>query len=212
MLLLFTGTDRDKTRAAMQREIGGRMGSAEIVRITDAHTIDDLRASLQGRGMFGGVRVVVFENVLANEEMAALLVGLIATLEDSEDLFVILEEKIDAPTRKKIEKYVDVSERFDAAKSGRDESVFDLGYAIQRGDKKNLWVGYMREIAKGSAPEMIHGILFWSAKQHLLKTGQESGRTRAAALVATLTELPHRARREGCDMEYALEKFVLSVT
>jgi hypothetical protein len=36
-------------------------------------------------------------------------------------------------------------------------------------------------------------------------------RTRGAALIASLAELPHDSRRRGEDLEYALERFLLTV-
>ena len=67
----------------------------------------------------------------------------------------------------------------------------------------------MQEIAKGGAPEAIHGVLFWGAKDAFLKSGGTDARIRQ--LVADLAALPHEARRRGEDMEYALERFILCV-
>lgn len=210
MLYLYTGTDRGKSRAALQKELARFENKKySIVRVTDAHTVPDLSAALQGGGMFGGSRVVVFENVLLHEEMAPALFAALQFLSDSSEPYFILEEKVDAPTRKKLEKYAEKSERFDAAKGERDTGAFELGYAMQRRDKKAFWVGYMRELSKDSAPEMIHGILFWAAKQQLLRNTND---VRAQKLVARLAELPHEARRKGFDLEYALEHFALSGT
>ncbi len=210
MLYFYSGTDREKARAAMQKEIERAALEGEVVRVTDTHTVSDFNAALQGGGMFSlGKRSVILENLLQHEEIALLLFDALERLQKSPDTFFLFEEKVDAATRKKIEKYAEKSERFDAPKSARDNTAFDMANALQRGDKKSLWVSYMRELSKGGAPEMLHGILFWAAKQHYLKS---SGATKqkAGKLVAALTELPHKARRKGFDMEYALEHFVLT--
>jgi hypothetical protein len=87
-----------------------------------------------------------------------------------------------------------------------------MANALRKSDKKALWVGYMRELEKGSAPEMVHGVLFWAAKDMLLKAGRDvATHNYATKLVAHLAELPHEARRRGEDLEYALERFLLSV-
>lgn len=210
MLHFYSGTDRGKKSEALQKDIA-RVKEVEIVRVTDAHTLEDFNVSLQGGGMFGATRAVVFENVLQHEDMAGVLLEKLEALKESTEHFFILEEKVDAATRKKVEKYAEKSERFDAGKSERDSSIFELANALQRRDKKKLWVGYMREIAKGSAPEMVHGVLFWAAKQQLLRSQTDAARSHAAHVVGDLAELPHLARRSGFDMEYALERFVLSV-
>ena len=210
MLYLYTGTDRGKAREMMQKAIEriAKKEKASIVRITDAHTLPDLATALQGGGMFGGAQVVVCENVLTNEEMAPVVLNVVPSFKESADAYFIFEEKIDAAMRKKLEKYAETSERCDAPKGFADKEAFALAQALQRRDKKTLWVGYMREIAKGAAPEMLHGILFWAAKQQLLR----SRTIHNEALVAVLAELPHTARRKGFDFEYALEHFVLSRT
>ncbi len=210
MLYFFSGTDRERARTAMQKEIVRVSKGSEVVRVTDAHTVSDFNAAMQGGGMFSsGPRVVVFENLLQHEEMSALLLDSLESLKTPPDTFFLFEEKVDAATRKKIEKYAEKSERFDAAKSERDNEAFEMAYALQRGDKKKLWVGYMNELAKGSAPEMLHGILFWAAKQQFLKSSG-AAKQKAANTLTALVELPHEARRKGFDMEYALERFVLS--
>jgi hypothetical protein len=57
---------------------------------------------------------------------------------------------------------------------------------------------------------MLHGTLFWAAKQMVLKPRGASDSLRGKKLVAELAALPHEARRSGEDLEYALERFVLS--
>ena len=89
--------------------------------------------------------------------------------------------------------------------------MFALANALRRADKKALWVGYQRELAKGGAPEAILGVLFWAAKDMFIKSKEGTRESnRAKKLVAELAELPHEARRNGFDLEYALERFVLS--
>ena len=57
--------------------------------------------------------------------------------------------------------------------------------------------------------EAIHGILFWAAKDMLLKSRTDAEKARAKRFIAELAELPHESRRRGIELEYALELFVL---
>lgn len=212
MLHLYLGTDREKARSKMAAEIG-KVKGAEIVRITDANALSDLAAAMQGGGMFGGIRAVMLEGILDNEEMRDAFLGELEFIASSPDHFFLLQEKVDAATRKRIEKYAEHTERFDSAKKAEDKTIFQLANALRRRDKKALWIGYLEEIAKGSRPEAIHGILFWAAKSALLSARADSPeRRRGAVLVSSLAELPHKARRQGFDLEYALERFVLSLS
>jgi len=211
MLYLYTGTDRKKARAHMNAAVARVSKNADVVRITDANSVADLSAALHGGGMFGGKRVVVLDGVFANEEMRSAVLAAVSDFKASEDVFFILEEKVDAQTRKAIEKHAETSGRFDATKGKREEGIFVLAMALKRGDRKRLWIGYQRALARDEAPEAIHGVLFWGAKDMFLKARADSvEQKRAETLVAQLAELPHEARRRGVDLEYALERFVLS--
>jgi hypothetical protein len=212
MLDLFSGTDREKARAELNASVKKiAKNGLEVIRITDAHTVDDLRSVLEGSGMFGGERVVVLEGVWGNEEMRVVVEERLKKMRDSKEQYFIFEEKLDAATRKSIEKYTENSKRFDlpAGRNAQKNTIFSLANALQRGDKKALWVGYQRELLT-SDPEAIQGVLFWGAKQMLLSARSDSERARAEKIVARLAELPHESRRRGVDLEYALEKFVLS--
>ena len=211
MLYFYFGTDREKARAAMNTAVKkfSKKGT-RLVRISDANTVADVQAALQGGGMFEESRAVVFDGVCSNDEMRALVLQSLAVLKASADHYIIFEEKPDAATRKQIEKYAETSEKFDAVKQKDSSSIFSLANALRRGDKKALWVGYQRELASGKAPEAIHGVLFWGAKEMFLKSGAGAAKDRAGKLIATLAELPHESRRKGIELEYAIERFVLS--
>jgi hypothetical protein len=212
MLHLYLGTDREKARAKMGSAVEKVAKKAEIVRITDAHTVDDLNAALRGGGMFGGKRVLVFEGVCVNLDLCDVFLDALEHLAKSGEEVFVFEEKPLADLRKKLEKHAETVEKFEAPKKERDSSIFAMANALRSADKKSLWVGYMREIEKGSAPEAVHGVLFWAAKDMFLKSRVGSPeRSRGAALIASLAELPHDSRRRGEDLEYALERFLLAI-
>ena len=211
MIFFYSGTDVKKIREEMNKEITLVSKDARIVRITDANTAADLSASLQGGGLFGEKRVIVFDDVSLNNEMCDAFLKSLNILQKSAEPFFIFESSPDADTRRAIEKHAEKKTRHDLPKKEKDNSVFALANAMKRGDKKALWVGYQRELVKGNAPEAIHGVLFWGAKDMLLKSKEGSAENRRARkLVAELAELPHEARRNYFDLEYALERFVLS--
>jgi DNA polymerase III delta subunit len=213
MLHFYSGTDRKKAREAMHAAVAKiQQKGASIVRITDANSPDDLKASLTSGGMFAQERIVILEGTVENDEMRTIILESLPTLKSSADHFFILEEKPDAATKKQIEKYAENSEKFDTAKkSDGGTTIFALANALRAGDKKALWVGYQRELLNDAAPEAIHGVLFWAAKDMMLKSRSDTEQNRAKDFIAKLAELPHEARRQGEDLEYALERFVLSV-
>jgi hypothetical protein len=212
MLYLFTGTDRKKANAAMHAAIRKILPKAEVVRITDANSLADLEVALRGRGMFDPERALVLDNVFANDEMRSLVEVSLTRLSELDEHIFLIEEKVDAATRKSIEKFAELSQKFDAAKEEKEDNFFAIANAFRAGKKKELWVLLQREYATGKAPEMLHGTLFWAAKQMVLKPRGASDAARGKKLVALLAELPHEARRRGEELEYALERFVLSGT
>lgn len=210
MLYVFFGTDRDKARSALSVALSKQKG--DVLRITDAHTLGDVDMALRGPGMFGVARVVVFDSVIAgaNADMSERLRTALPEIAKSKEPFFILEGALDAATKKELGKYAEKMEQFDAPKRAEEKTIFVLANALQKGDKKALWVGLMREYGKGSAPEAVHGLLFWGAKQLVLKARSDADAARGRRLVAALAELPHVARRKGEDLSYALERFALS--
>ena len=210
MFFLYTGTDRKKAYAAMDAAVKkATKKDTRTVRITDANASADLAAALGGGGMFQESRVVVLNGVLGNEEMRTVLLDSLARMRDSEEPFFILEEKPDAATRKQIEKYAQRSERYDKPSEKKGGDIFAIAGALRRANKKALWVNYQRQLADNAAPEAIHGVLFWAAKDMFLKARTESEKSRAQSLLEELAELPHESRRRGVELEYALEMFVL---
>lgn len=207
MLYFFSGTDTEKARTKLNAALEKSGKGIDVFRITDAHSIADLEAGLMGGGMFGGARVVLLDSTLTHDEMRPIVLDRLPALKSSTDTFYIYETALDAATRKQVEKYAESKERYDTVKSELRETIFGLVRPLQDGKKKDLWIAYQKELLGGKAPEAIHGILFYAAKDALLRKPTDE---RAKKLVAELAELPHEARRQGFDLEYALERFVLS--
>ncbi|MDZ4227216.1 MAG: hypothetical protein U1D26_01930 [Patescibacteria group bacterium] len=205
MLYVYTGTDREKARAALETELKKHKG-ARVIRLSDAHAPADISAALQGSGLFAERRIVVLDGALENEEMRPLVMQALTAMREAEDSYLILEEKVDAATKRALGKYAEKIQVFDSPKSQEGKGIFALKGALVRGDKKALWIGLQRELIEGKRPEAVHGFLFWAAKDALLRAPTARVRT----LVARLAELPHEARRQGEELDYALERFVLS--
>lgn len=210
MLYVYLGTNREKAREAMRADMARIAPGREVVRITDAHVAPDLAAALAGGGMFDSPRALALENILSNDELRALFLRELAHMSESEDPVFLYEEVCDADMKRRLTRVAQNVATFAVPSGERSSSAFALAGALRRRDKKALWIGLMREYARGAAPEMLHGILFWAAKDMLLK-GRASEASRTRGLIAALAELPHKARRSGFDLEYAIERFALEL-
>lgn len=204
MIHLIYGTDREKVRATLQKLIAKEKN---VLRITDVHTRADIQVALGGSGLFGEKKTVVLDGVWGKEEMRVFLKEALQLLPKEENV-ILVEGALDAASKKILDKCADIIEKFDLPKQKVETTIFALANALQKGDKKNLWIGLQKEFARGAVPEAVHGVLFWAAKQQHLKTPSE----RSARLVAELAELPHLSRRKGIELEYTLERFALSLT
>jgi hypothetical protein len=147
------------------------------------------------------------DSTLTHDEMRGIVLDRLPSLKAASDTYYIYETAVDAATKKQIEKYAESSEKFESVKAKARDSIFGVVRPLQDGKKKDLWVAYQRELQAGSKPEAVHGMLFYAAKDALLRRPTDA---RARKLVAMLAELPHEARRQGFELEYALEHFVLS--
>lgn len=211
MLHVITGTDRKKARAALQAAVKKVSSKgAGTLRVTDASDVADVRMALGGRGMFDAERVVVLEGICTNDEMLAVFEDAVERISASDEHFFLLEEKLNAAGKKLLAEYTKEIQTFDAPKAEREDNFFAITGAFRSGKKKELWVLLQREYVAGKAPEMLHGTFFWTAKQMVLKSRGAAETARGKRLVGELAALPHEARRRGEDLEYALERFVLS--
>lgn len=207
MIRGFFGSDTEAIRAEVEACISSHTLTHTVFRVTDAHTPQDIEAALSGGGLFGGLQLVVLDGVYGSEDLRLLITPRLAQLRASKDLYVFVEKEVPAAERKVLEKYAESVVRHDAKSHKEPETIFGLVRALQSRNKKELWVGYQGEIAKGKVPEAIHGILFFAAKDGLLRNPTDA---RYREMVAELAELPHMARKAGCELEYALEQFILS--
>ncbi len=211
MLFVFTGDDRKRARAALGEAVAARASGYSVLRITDASAIEDVRAALQGGGLFAEARAVVFEYLSAREDALKLLEESLALLAVSSDPFFVLDEAFSAGRQRAWERHADLFKTFALPKSARKgTTVFALANALKKGDRRALWVALQRELRSGSAPEALLGVLFWGAKDLFLKSRPGSAeRGRASRHIAALAELPHEARQRGVPLEYALERYLL---
>ena len=214
MLHVYLGTDRGSARANMWESAQkiAKKEEATIERIVDgAEAINDIRRALAGGGLFSTARVVLLDGLLENAEVRDSIGALFEQMEKSPTPFFIFEEKLDAETKRSLKKHAEVFEETNALKKEKDNSVFAVANALGARDRKKLWISYISALVSGSAPEAIHGMLFWKVKSLLLANGRggKFKEPELRELVGELAELPHEARRGGVEFEFALEKYIL---
>lgn len=237
MLYLFYGTDKDKARNKVQATVASllkRTPDASYVRLDDETFTDDaLNEYISEQGLFAGRVLVVLDHVAGDKEKRAIVAKQAKAMADSENIFIALDEKLDATTLTKLKKYAEKVAEFSpktkAKKEHADFNVFKLTDALGARDSKKLWVLYQQALRAGVVPEEIHGLLFWQTKTMLL-VAQKSTKglkpfvvskakrflanwvdEQLVALSSNLIETYHDARRGKFELEVGLEQLILSL-
>lgn len=190
MFYFFHGTDTSKSRAKMHAVLEGaqkKRPDAEVFKMDAEHfSVGELDGLIGGMGLFEKKYIVVLDRIFENKENIPLLVGKIKSLAETENLFLILEGKVDAKTSTKLEASAFKTETFDLPKEGRkfgmaegalslrDFNIFSISDAFAAKDRKALWVLFERAKRFGIPAEEISGVLFWQLKAIMI--AKDSGK------------------------------------
>jgi len=216
MIYLFHGSDVDKVRekafawvaAARAKEPGLAYARIAQEDITPA-TLED--AALSG-GLFIKRLLVLFDDPFESEE--DLFEPYLDQLAASDNAIVVLAPKLLASKAKKIGTKAAKVYSFDApaARSFARGFNTNLVNALAIRDGEKLWLEIERSLRAGDAPEMLHGLLHWKARNLLEKGGGRAYPAREArGLSLRLIALLQESRRTGTDLALALERFALSL-
>lgn len=208
--------------------------NASLFKLTNENwSVGELQELIGGQGLFSEKYIVQVSRVLDNDEIKEQILDYVSMMQESENIFIWTEGKMDAKTLKQIEKHAEKVTEYSLKSAPKkfDFNIFALSDALGNRDKKNLWMLYLKAL-EVSAPEEIHGTLFWQAKSmvlaHKSKDANESGLkpfvyTKSKKFASNfndeeLNDLPmklirisHDARRGKNDFSIALERFILTI-
>ncbi|VAW11996.1 hypothetical protein MNBD_BACTEROID05-735 [hydrothermal vent metagenome] len=239
MIYLLYGEDTTKAREKMHSIVDSmcaKKPDASLFKM-DSYNFNhaQLEEFVMSAGLFVQKYIVVLDNVFENKEYKEVVVGKVKEIGASENVFVILEGKLDKKTVTKIEKKAEKVQEFaknTLSEKKKDFNIFSLTDAIGRRDRKKAWVLFQQATAGGVSPENIHGTIFWGVKSILLATGartaKEAGlnpfvfsksvlfsknfkKGELENISSKLISIYHEARRGGTELGVALEIFILSV-
>lgn len=140
------------------------------------------------------------------EEKLELLAG-------SENVIILLAPKLTAPKAKKFAAASKTVYTVDTPVSHAYSRGFNSGLvnalAFRKAD--TLWLEVVRALRTGDAPEMIHGLLHWKARDILEKGSKVWSAAEARELSLQLIRLLQESRRGGLPLPESLEQFALSI-
>ena len=216
MIYLFHGSDVEKTRTkafewvAKARAKEPNLAYVRLAR--GAHPAALEEAALSG-GLFVQRLLILIDDPFQEESSPDILEEHLDTLAASDNAIIILAPKLAAAKAKKLIGKVKVEYKYDAQAALEDKRGFNsnLVNALAGRSREKLWLEINRALRAGDAPEMLHGLLHWKARD-LMEKGSRAWRPEESrALSLSLISLLQSSRRGGLDLDLALEKFALTV-
>lgn len=198
MLYVFHGTDTEqaaKKAHTLADSLRAKKPDAAFEQLgADDWNTAVIESHLGGQGLFSNKYIVFLDRLTENLEAKEKLSEFAAAMNESDNIFIVLEGKINAELKRAFDKHaakvVECEKKatgagattgsWAGARAGDKEfNVFALGDALGSRDKFRIWSLYRQGIENGLEPENILGTLFWQLKSIMLaskaKTAAEAG-------------------------------------
>ena len=230
MIYLFHGADLEKVRAKAFAWVAAARAKEPNLAYTRLTREEISESALQDAAQSGGLfvrRTLVllddpFANARTTEEedseasdssASSILEDRLELLADSDNAIVILAPKLTAAKAKRVGAKAAKIYAIDLPATREFARGFNSGLvnALGARDGKRLWLEVVRALRAGDAPEMLHGLLHWKARDLLEKRSAAWTASEARGLSLTLIRLVQETRRTGADLGESLERFALSV-
>ena len=233
MYVVFFGTDRGGVRDEATKYVDanmpedGKLTTIEAGEFVSGQVTDALGAT----SLFGGSEWFILDAPASHPDFTEEVQNTLAELAESPNTFIILEDKLLAPAKKKYSKHAAEITEFASGKTEKF-NVFLLVDALAEKDKRRLWVLLQEARLNGSRAEEVVGILWWQLKSlrlaSLTNSAGEAGmkdfpynKAKRALnkfsdgelnkLSQSLLELYHDGHAGMNDMDLALEEWVLEL-
>lgn len=215
MIYLFHGTDTARARAkAFLWVAASRMKApdAAYVRLQGAQiTPAALRDAISSQGLFFSKSLILIDDPFADVDAGDAVLSMLGELAKSENPVAILAPKLLAARAKKLEEIATKVFTEDAVAARARGFNGPLVNALGSKDGKALWKELMKAEKEGDAPESLHGLLHWKARDMMQKGSPKWGKDGARDLSLSLIELLSDSRSGDLPLGTALERFALSL-
>ena len=141
-----------------------------------------IEENLGGQGLFSNKYIIFLDRMTENIEAREGIADFIPAMNESSNIFIVLEGKLNADLKKAFEKSAEkvvISEEKEISSTKKEFNIFNLADALGARDSFKAWSIYRQAIDNGLEVESIAGTLFWQVKSMLLaqrsKTAAEAG-------------------------------------
>jgi len=212
MIYLFTGDDVKNKRASYEKFLESSQHGIEtfFINKNDFNAVQ-IESLYSGSGLFFDKCIVVFYNIFENENTRDFILEKLKLINESKNSFIFLEGSLNKPILeafKKVEAVINIFELSKAKKERYDN--FLLAYDLERRDKLNLWIHFRQAVDLGVGMEELIGVLFWKAKDMILKKDfKKFSEKELKDFAGKLSYLLPEARKNDIDAETRFETFLL---
>ncbi len=214
MLYLFAGDDAKNKNSSYEKFIKSIPESTEIFFIS-RNDFDPLQTEsfYSGAGLFFAQCAVIFSNIFDREETRDFVLEKLQPMADSSNSFIFLEGKLNKPILDALKKAGAELNIFELPKEKKEKfDNFLVANTFGQRNKLYTWIYFRQAINVGVGMEELVGVLFWKAKDMLLK--KSFGKFTEAELKnfsSKISYLLPQARQQGKDAESVFEQFLLEV-
>lgn len=212
MIYLFAGDDTKNKIFAYEKFLKSFPKELEVF-LVNKNDFDpvQIESFYSGAGLFFNKCIVVFMDVFEKEEAYDFLFQKLDFLRDSENIFVFLEGKLKKAEIDSFKKSRAEINIFEIPKEKKElYNNFLLTYDFEKRDKLNLWLHFREAIDLGVGMEELIGVLFWKAKDMILKKNfSKFKKEELENFASKISYLLPEARKKGIDDEASFEKFLL---
>lgn len=216
MIYLFHGTDPDKIRAkalAWVAAARAKQPDAAYVRLGAGEvTPESLQEIASTQGLFFLKTLALIDDPFVAAESAEAVLEHLDMLAQSQNPIAILAPKLIPARVKKVgakaEKVFVVDSLEKKPARGFNSALVD---ALGSRSGSALWLELQRAQRLGDAPEMLHALLHWKARDLMSKGSARWSREEARRLSVELIELLSEARGGGLTLAQSLERFALAL-
>lgn len=217
MIYLFHGSDAGKARSKAFQWVAAaraKQPDAPYLRL-DAQSLTEASISeaIATQGLFFKKALVLIDDPFSLAASGELLFEHLDALAESDNPVAILAPKLLAARAKKLEGKAEKVFAFDL-KEKKASRGFNAGLvnALGSKDREALWREITKALRQGDAPEMIHGLLHWKARDMMQKGSAKWGKDGARRLSRDLIEQLSDSRSGDLELSLALERFALSIS
>ena len=216
VIYLFHGTDAGKARAKAFQWVAAaraKQPDAAYLRLeASAITPESLANAAGSQGLFYAKTLVLLDDPFENKETADIVLDHLEVLAASANPIAILAPKLLAARAKKLEAKAEKVFKIDLVEK-KEARGFNSALVNALGDKNKeaLWKEIAKALYAGDAPEAIHGLLHWKARDMMQKGNRAWGKDGARLLSVELIELLSDSRSGELPLAPALERWALSI-